>query len=480
MTAVAAFSEDAEQAVLAALLIEPAALVAVRAILTTPSDFYLSRHAVVYGACLRLHAAGTVVDPLTLADELGRKGELEGAGGKDYIGFLVDAVPTAANVEYHAKIVLERAKQRALDGLLVDTLGHVRDGALTAADVARRMRPALDALAASDDRDALQNYDDVEILALPPLTFLVDGLLPAGGSVCLYGAPGTGKSFVALHAALCVATGRPFFGRAVQRAPVLYAAAEGVAGLPGRVASWKRYHGVDNRAGVRFITEPVNLLDDRSVARLLALAAMDKPGFVVIDTLARSLPGGDENSADIMGRAVGAVARIQRETGASVLLVHHTGKAGEVERGSTALRGAMDVMLPLTGSDGALTIECDSASAKMKDAAKSAAIHLRLLPEGQSCVLVPAKHTLQSDVTTATGSERRLLVSLQRGFLAEGATATEWMKAADVPDRTFYFAKTALVTRGYVTNTHGKRGGRYVLTAEGTRVVAATCNLPAR
>ena len=61
------------------------------------------------GPCTAISQQGTVVDPLTLAEELNRRGELDAAGGKEYIGFLVDAVPTAANVEYHAKIVLEKA-----------------------------------------------------------------------------------------------------------------------------------------------------------------------------------------------------------------------------------------------------------------------------------------------------------------------------------------------------------------------------------
>src|SRR5436305_13929005 len=55
-----------------------------------------------------------VVDPLTLSEELARSGSLESSGGKDYIGFLVDAVPTAANIEYHAKIVREKALRRRL------------------------------------------------------------------------------------------------------------------------------------------------------------------------------------------------------------------------------------------------------------------------------------------------------------------------------------------------------------------------------
>jgi replicative DNA helicase len=78
------------------------------------SMFYAERHRRVYRAMIGLTETGSVVDPLTLADELARRGELEAAGGKDYIGFLVDVVPTAANVEYHARIVREKALLRRL------------------------------------------------------------------------------------------------------------------------------------------------------------------------------------------------------------------------------------------------------------------------------------------------------------------------------------------------------------------------------
>ncbi len=68
----------------------------------------------IYRAMLALSERGDVIDPLTLSEELGRRGELQQSGGKDYVAFLVDAVPTAANVEYHARIVREKALRRRL------------------------------------------------------------------------------------------------------------------------------------------------------------------------------------------------------------------------------------------------------------------------------------------------------------------------------------------------------------------------------
>jgi len=107
------YSEDAEQAVLSAMLIDQdAVLRAVEHV--DDSMFYAERHRRIFRAMVTIAERGGVVDPLTLSDELDRRGDLDGAGGKDYIGFLVDAVPTAANIEYHARIVREKAILRRL------------------------------------------------------------------------------------------------------------------------------------------------------------------------------------------------------------------------------------------------------------------------------------------------------------------------------------------------------------------------------
>jgi replicative DNA helicase len=84
---------------------------------------------------LSVSERGEVVDPLTLSDELSRRGELEASGGKDYIAFLIDAVPTAANVEYHAKIVREKALLRRLIEISTGIVTEAFDGRRMASEL---------------------------------------------------------------------------------------------------------------------------------------------------------------------------------------------------------------------------------------------------------------------------------------------------------------------------------------------------------
>jgi replicative DNA helicase len=128
------YSEDAEQAVLSAMLIDADALL--RAVETVDDTmFYAERHRRIFRAMVSIAQRGGVVDPLTLSEELLRRGDIEGAGGKEYVGFLVDAVPTAANVEYHAQIVREKAILRRLIEVSTNIVAEAFEGKSTAVEL---------------------------------------------------------------------------------------------------------------------------------------------------------------------------------------------------------------------------------------------------------------------------------------------------------------------------------------------------------
>ncbi len=107
------YSEDAEQAVISAVLLDVDAFSRASEFVDD-TMFYREGHRRIWRAIATISGRGGVIDPLTLSEELSSRNELEASGGKDYIGFLMDAVPTAANVGFHARIIKEKAKRRRL------------------------------------------------------------------------------------------------------------------------------------------------------------------------------------------------------------------------------------------------------------------------------------------------------------------------------------------------------------------------------
>ena len=130
----APWSQEAEQAVLGAMLLDQDA--ALRAAeLVEDWMFYREAHRRLFRVMLALTEQRTVIDHITLRDELLRRGELETAGGLEYLAELVDAVPTAANIEFHSKIVKDKAILRRLIETSTSIITEAYDGHSTANDL---------------------------------------------------------------------------------------------------------------------------------------------------------------------------------------------------------------------------------------------------------------------------------------------------------------------------------------------------------
>ncbi len=104
---------EAEISVLGAVLQDPGALLKAMEVLR-PADFYKEAHRKIFSTCIDLFERNEPVDLVTLANELMRRKQLEEVGGASTLSALVDAVPTAANVAYHARIVKDKALLYAL------------------------------------------------------------------------------------------------------------------------------------------------------------------------------------------------------------------------------------------------------------------------------------------------------------------------------------------------------------------------------
>ena len=104
---------EAEQSVLGGILIENSAINKVLEILS-PDDFYRDAHRKIYSTLIDLSERDEPADLITMTNELRRSGQLDTIGGASYLATLIDSVPTAANIEYYARIVKEKAVLRKL------------------------------------------------------------------------------------------------------------------------------------------------------------------------------------------------------------------------------------------------------------------------------------------------------------------------------------------------------------------------------
>lgn len=124
---------DVEQSVLGAMLIEREAIP--KAIEVLPADaFYEPRHQRIYGAMQGLFERGNPVDLVTLTEELKRRGDYEGIGGY-YLSELTTRVASAANVEYHARIIAEKSLLRRLITTMTTVVGQAYDPTMDAFDL---------------------------------------------------------------------------------------------------------------------------------------------------------------------------------------------------------------------------------------------------------------------------------------------------------------------------------------------------------
>lgn len=193
-------------------------------------------------------------------------------------------------------------------------------------------------------------------------SYLIKGYLPANAFGMIYGASGSFKTFHALSWAVHVALGLDWNGCRVQSRPVLYIAGEGGVGVSRRLKALAlRYHNGSQFTRLYRIDFGVQVTDVFQMNELVKLiqhkaAEVNEPfGLVIIDTLARSFGGADENQARDMGAFISACDQIRANTGgATLLIVHHSGvQDKERARGSSSLRAACDFEFRIERESGA-------------------------------------------------------------------------------------------------------------------------------
>jgi replicative DNA helicase len=208
----------AEQSVLGGMLLSKDAISDVVEILRE-RDFYRPAHELIYDAIIDLYGRGEPADPVTVASELTKRGDLVRAGGAPYLHTLISSVPTAANAGYYAKIIRERAIMRRLveAGTKIVQLGYTDEGEVDdAVDQAQAEVYAVTERRQSEDYVQLSEllpaaYDEIEKISagvvgegvktgFKDLDALTNGFHP-GNMIVLAARPAVGKSTLGLDIA---------------------------------------------------------------------------------------------------------------------------------------------------------------------------------------------------------------------------------------------------------------------------------------
>lgn len=299
-----------------------------------------------------------------------------------------------------------------------------------------------------------------ELRSLPPPRWLIDGVLLVDTLALLWGRGATCKTFLALDFALSVANGVPWQGRATERGNALYMVGESLTGFRGRIDAWLHVHpGSDD--GLYVFPSMPQFLSDQQTHEAISLAqGVGNFRLIIIDTLARAMVGGDEDKARDMSVFIEHVERLRRETGATILVVHHTTKKADGSRGSTALPWATHTEMSVIRRNESITLRCP----RQKEGREFADIDLHTQSVGlgggrESLVLVAGRGAGAPSGTPGglTPNEHFTLAVLLQQF-PNGARAKEWQtatqQAGGPKSATFYNVRGSLL--GYWVTQQGR------------------------
>ena len=266
---------------------------------------------------------------------------------------------------------------------------------------------------------------------------------------------------MALDQAYHVAAGLDWMGRKVHAGPVLYLAYEGRGGMVKRAKALRQKYGTKD-VPLYIVGAAFNLREKAGRVDLGGVIAQlpAKPVLIVIDTFARALMGGDENSAQDVGAFNAAVAALIESTGACVMIVHHSGKdKSKGARGSSALLGAIDTEIEVDGGN--------VMARKQRDIEIAEPIGFKLVPlvvgidedcdEVTSCVVEAAQSGGTPGLDRISGNAKRGFdVLCERWPDNKPVAAFEWRDACseflggkNVAQR-FYDIQKTLLRKGYI------------------------------
>lgn len=358
-----------EEVVLGAVMLEKDALTTVMDIIRAES-FYLDAHQLIYKAMLRLFERMQPIDLLTVMEELKKEGDLEAVGGPAYLAELTNRVASAANIEYHARIVSQKHIQREL--ITVSTK-IIKDAFEDTTDVFDLLDSAEQGLFQITQQNLSRSYDSMSSLASKALKQLEelkdreDGLtgVPTGfvdldrvtsgwqnsDLIIIAARPGMGKTSFVLSAAKNAAAefNKPvaLFSlemSSLQLATRIISIEAEISGSKMRTGDLEDYEWQQLQSAIETVSEVPIFIDDTPGINVFELRAKARRlkmqhdiALIIIDYLQLMSGGGDTQKGN-REQEVSAISRslkgLAKELNVPVIALSQLSRAVETRGGS--------------------------------------------------------------------------------------------------------------------------------------------------
>ena len=358
-----------EEAVLGALMLDKDALTVILDILR-PESFYLDSHKMIFQSMLRLFEKSKPIDLLTVMEELKKTGELEQAGGPAYLAELTERVASAANIEYHARIIAQKFIQREL---IRTSTQVIKDAYEDTTDVFDLLDTAEQGLFAIAQQNMSRGYESMGGLStkllkqLEELKDREDGLtgIPTGFTnldrltsgwqrsdlIILAGRPGMGKTGFVLSLAKNAAAD---FGKAVavfslemsnvQLATRIISMQAEISGIKMRNGQLEDYEWQQLHTAIERISEAPIYIDDTPGINIFELRAKCRRmkmqhdiQLIIIDYL-QLMSGGGQNSKGNREQEISSISRalkgLAKELNVPVIALSQLSRAVETRGGT--------------------------------------------------------------------------------------------------------------------------------------------------
>lgn len=320
----------------------------------------------------------------------------------------------------------------------------------------------------------------------------VEDLLRDGEFSVIYGESNCGKTFFMLDLAMHVALGKKWRGKQVDQGGVIYAALEGGHGTRNRIYAFKKHNNVTEDIPLAVIPSSINFLDSEGDMQSLINAvceAKDRLGnvrLIVIDTLARAISGGDENTSKDMGQLIINADILRELTNAHIAFIHHSGKdSTKGARGHSSLRAAVDTEIEISRTDIHSPSKIEIVKQREMEIIDPMAFTLDRIVIGTnsrgkevaSCVAIPCEVAQDKQTKTMTAMQTFVYDAILDCLLSHGVERTVLPGVAPLQSITYSELRQTLENKGFKGMIKIKDGEKTEATPEQVKSATQTARV---